>query len=207
MITMQTNQIISSPDQPTSIFLAQTRETLIDTEIYSRFIYSCENNFRRSRFYKAYKCNVMNCIGNRDAMMASINSDMADIELHHHFPELKHAAIMICEHTLNTKGCVTTFEIVKELEEAHRNNMMAVILLSATQHQAYHADPSAFISLAQCYGDPFKFIDKYLDGMTLDIAFKMLLQLKQEEVYNKKSFSANMVKARDQIKDFSGLVV
>ena len=202
---MQNNPIITAPDQPTYIMLAQTRETLIDTEIYSRFIYSCENNFRRSRFYKSYKANVMNVIGDRDQMMASINSSMTDIELHHHFPTLKQAAIMITEHILNTKGCVTTFEVVNALEDAHRNNMMAVILMSTTQHQVHHADPTNFISLTQCYGDPFKFIDKYIDGMTLDIAFNMLLQLKQEEQYNKKSFSPNMIRARDQIKSFSGL--
>ena len=131
--------------------------------------------------------------------MAGITNDMADLELHHNFPTLKQATIMIIEHLLNTQGCVTTFEVVKLLEEAHRNNWMGVIILSKTQHQVFESDPSSFISLSQCYGNPFRFLDKYIDGMTLDISFKMLLHLKLETEYNNKSYSPNMIKARDQI--------
>lgn len=199
MSVLQNNPSLFDPAQATAIFFAQTRDTLIDTDIYSRFVYSCENNFRRSRFYKAYKCNVMNMGLNRDQNMASITSDMTDLELHHNFPTLKQATIMIIEHMLNTKGCVTTFEVVNELKEVHRKNWMAVIILSETQHQIYHSDPSNFISLTQCYGNPFAFIDHYIDGMTLDISFKLLLQLKLEEQHNNKSYSPNMIKVREQI--------
>jgi hypothetical protein len=199
MSTLNNNPAISDQSQPNAIFFAQTRDTLIDTDIYQRFVYSCENNFRRSRFYKDYKSSIMNKGLYRDQNMASITSDMANIEMHHNFPTLKQATIMIIEHMLNTKGCVTTFEVVKELEEAHRNNWMAVIMLTETQHQVHESNPSSFISLTQCYGNPFKFIDKYIDGMTLDISFKLLLHLKLEEEYNKKSYSPTMIKARDQI--------
>ena len=199
MSILTNNPVIADPSQVNAIFFAQTRESLIDTEIYSRFIYSCENNFRRSRSYKDYKGSIMNRGLNRDMNMANITSDMADLELHHHFPTLKQATIMIAEHMLNTKGCVTTFEVIRALEEAHRNNWMGVIILSKTQHQVFESDPTSFISLAQCYGDPFKFLDNYIDGMTLDISFKMLLHLKLETEYNNKSYSPNMVKAREQI--------
>ena len=162
------NPMIFDPSSPNAIFFAQTRDTLIDTEIYSRFVYSCENNFRRSRFYKSYKSNIMNKGLNKDQFMANITSDMADLELHHNFPTLKQATIMI-------------------------------IILSRTQHMVHESDPTSFISLTQCYGDPFKFIEHYIDGMTLDISFKLLLHLKLEGEYNNKSYSPNMVKAREQI--------
>lgn len=199
MSSIENNPIIADQSQPNAIFFAQTRDSLIDTDIYSKFVYSCENNFRRSRFYKDYKCDIMNRGLYRDQMMASITSEMADLELHHHFPTLKQATIMITEHMLNTKGCVTTFEVVRALEEAHRNDWMSVIILSETQHQVFHSDSSIFISITQCAGDGFKFIDEYIDGMTLDISFKLLLQLKLETEYNNKSFSPSMVKARNQI--------
>lgn len=194
--------MIANPNEPTAVYFAQTRDTLIDTEIYSRFIYSCENNFRRSAFYRGYKGCVMRLGLNRDQNMAGITSEMADLELHHHFPTLKQASIIISEHLLNQKGCVTTFEVCRMLEEAHRQNIMGIIILSKTQHQAYHADPANFISLKQCLGNPFIFIDKYIDGMTLDISYKMLLQLKMEEQYTE-SFSPNMVRARQQLLDWS----
>lgn len=202
MITMDKNPIIMDPGSDHCITLAVTRSSLIDTDIYSRFIYSCENNFRRLAFYKSYKCYLMNMGFNKDQNMPGITSEMADIQLHHHFPTLKQASIMITEHLLNVKGCCTTFEVVQLLEQAHRNNWFSVIFLSQTQHEVYHSDPSNFISLKQCVGDGWKFIDNYIDGMTLDIAFKMLLQLKMEEQYGE-SFSPNLVKARDQIKDWS----
>lgn len=193
------NPVIFDPNQVISISFAQTRDTLIDTDIYSRFVYSCENNFKRSKFYKDYKCNVMNKGLFRDQNMASITSEMADIELHHNFPTLKQATIMIIEHMLNTKGSVTTFEVIRALEEAHRNNWMGVIMLSETQHQKHHADSIDFISLSQCYGNPFMFLDKYIDGMTLDISYKLLLHLKLEEEYNHESYNPNIIKARNQI--------
>jgi hypothetical protein len=202
MITLENNPAIFDPGSEYCITLAATRSTLIDTDIYSRFIYSCENNFRRLGFYKNYKSFLMNMGLNRDQNMAGITSEMADIQLHHHFPTLKQAAIMITEHLLNTKGCATTFEVVQLLENAHRNNWFSVIFLSQTQHEVFHSDPSNFISLKQCVGDGWKFIDTYIDGMTLDISFKLLLQLKMEEQYGE-SFSPNLVKAREQIKDWS----
>lgn len=202
MITVDNNPIIYSPTEPNFISLAATRDTLIDTDIYSRFVHSCENNFRRSIFYKGYKNFLMRLGMNRDQQMAGITSEMANIELHHHFPTLKQATIMIIEHQLNTKGCTTTFEVVDLLEKAHRNNWFSVIFLSETQHQVHHSDPTDFISLKQCIGDGFKFLDTYIDGMTLDISFNMLLQLKQEEQYGE-SYSPNLVKAREQILDWS----
>ena len=139
---------------------------------------------------------------NRDAHQAGITSDMAELDLHHHFPTLKQASIMIIEHTLNTKGCVTSMEVVDSLVQAHRNNWISVIFLSKTQHQVHHANPADFISLKQCAGDGFEFINRYIDGMTLDIAYNMLLQLKQEEQHGK-SFTPEMVKGRDDILDWS----
>ena len=78
---------------------------------------------------------------------------------------LMQATIMIIEHMLNVKGCVTTFEVSQALEEAHRNNEICIIILDETEHQKYHADPSEFISIRQCFGKPFDFIDKYIDGI------------------------------------------
>lgn len=193
------NPCICDPSLPNAIFLKQTRDTLIDTEIYSRFIYSCENNFRKSNFYRGYKDSIMRMGLNRDQHMANITSEMADIELHHHFPTLKQAAIMITEHILNEKGSVDTFDVINALKEAHRNNMFAIIMMTKTRHEAYHANPSDFISLTQCIGYPFRFLDKYIDGMTLDISFKMLLQLKLEEEHNFKSYTPEMIKARKDI--------
>ncbi len=204
MVNIDTvNPIIGLPGSFETIQFYQTRDTLIDTEEYSKFIYAVENAFRRSRFYKDYKCSIMNFGLDFDAEMRGINGEMTDIELHHLMPTLKDAAIMITEHILNTRGRVCTFEVIKALEDAHRNNMLSVVMLTATMHQSFHNDPNAFLSLSQCYGDPFKFLQEYKDGLTLDIAFKWLLQLKMEDQFGQKTNWLNIPKQREILLDWS----
>ena len=203
MITLQNNPIVVSPSHPYGIPFAITRDVLTDTDIYSRFIYNIENQFRKSKFYKDYRASLYNLGLNRSQKSANITSDMASLEMHHNFLELKFATIMIIEHLLNIKGCVTSFEVINELEECHRQNMFPVIILTVTEHQVHHSDPTDFISLRQCASsDTFAFILKYLDGMQLDIAYKMLLHLKLEKQHGE-SFSPNTIKVRDLLLDWS----
>ena len=197
------NPIIGDPSQPITIQLAQTRETLMDTETYIHFIYSVENQFRKSRFYKDYKCSIMSKGLNFDQEMRGINSDMATIELHHHLPTLKDAAIVLTESLINTIGKATTFDVIKLLEEAHRNNIMGVIMLTETNHQLYENNAGAFLSITQLHGQPFKFLEMYGKYFTLDIAFKWLLQFKQEEQYNYKTVWPMIARAREELLDWS----
>ena len=203
MIDINLNPIIGDPSLFTTVQFYQTRETLMDTEEYMKFIYSVENQFRRSRFYRDYKCSIMQKGIDFDQEMKGITSEMASIELHHHLPTLKDAAIAITEYIVNSIGKVCTFDVIQALEDAHRQNMMGIIMLSSTNHQLYESDPTAFISISQLYGNPFAFLDKYGKGFTLDISFKWLLQFKQEEQYGNKTCWSNIAKARKQFLDWS----
>ena len=192
------NPYIYDEQQGYSVYFKQTRDTLLDTQEYISFVYNIDNKFKRSAFYKDFKSSLMDKGFYRDQMHASITSDMTNIEMHHNGLTLKFMTIMIIEHLLNVNGCVNTFEVIRALEEAHRNHEIAVVMLSETEHQKFHSDPCAFISFKMCVGDPFAFIDRYIDGMTQDIAFALLLHLKQEEQYNG-SYSPNEIRARDEI--------
>ena len=192
------NPIVVSPDGSSVIYFRQTRETLIDSEIYLRLLRSAEHSFRRSAFYKDYKYNIMSMGINMDQRRPAINSEMADIELHHNFITLEFMTIMIAETMLNKYGYVDSILLRAALEEEHRNNRICGIMLTTTEHQAHHSNPSDFISIKQCFGNPFEFIDRYISGMTLDISFKLLLHLKQEEQYGG-SYDANQIRCRDQI--------
>ena len=205
MINAQYNPIIQSPDN-TEIYFSQTRDTLLDTELYSRFIHNIENTFRRSEFYRQYKSFVLGNGLDRDSMMPNINGNAANIELHHHLPTLLQATIMIVEHQLNVNGCVNTFEVIELLEQSHRNNEFGIVMLSEVQHQAFHSNPLYFISLKQCWGDPFKFIKKYIDGMTIDIAFNILMQFRLEDQYGD-TYAPDRVKAREEIKSYANYVL
>ena len=192
------NPIIDSPNMETAIFFKQTNETLIDSEIYSRFIYNAQRQFYQSRFYKDYKSFIMGLGLNMDMQHPNITSEMADLELHHQLPTLKQALIILSQYMLHTKGEVNTFELIQLIEEAHRNHEISVIILSKTAHQFYHSNPSNFISLKNCIGNGLKFIDKYWQHLTLDISFDLLLKLKQEMQYNG-SYNPIELKARDEI--------
>lgn len=206
MINYNNNPIIFNDNEPNGIFLAQTRDTLMDPEIYKSFLYSAQTNFRKSKFYTDYKADLMFKGLDRDQRHAAITSDMAPIEMHHNFITLNFMSIILTEHTLNTKGCITTFELMSLLEEQHRKNRVAVIMLSETEHQKHHDDPTDFISLKQCFCPHiFDFINLYMDGITLDICYKLLLHLKQEEQYGE-SFSPNMARARDQLLNWKHLI-
>lgn len=203
MIYNQTNAVIGDPSQINHIQFYQTMETLMDPDEYIRFIYSVENQFKRSRFYRDYKHYIYNQGLDFDQSMRGISSDMADIELHHHLPTLKDAAIVITESFLQTTGQVCTFDVINGLIEAHRENMMGVIMLSSTNHQKQRTDPTVFISITQLRGYPFKFLDKYGKHFTIDIAYKWLLQFRQEEQYENKTVWNSIAKARQQLLDWS----
>ena len=46
-ITIQNNPIIYDPNNEFGICFAQTRDTLMDTDIYKRFVYNIANKFRK----------------------------------------------------------------------------------------------------------------------------------------------------------------
>lgn len=192
------NPILDSPEMENAIFFKQTTDTLLDTDIYSRFIYNAQRQFYQSRFYKDYKSFVMSLGFDMDMQHPNITSEMADLDLHHNFPELKQVFIILSQYLLKTKGSCNTFELIQLAEEAHRKNQISVILLSKTYHQEYHSNPSSFISLKNCVGNGLEFIDKYWQYLTLDISFDLLLKLKQEEQYNG-SYNPFQIKARDEI--------
>ena len=197
-----TNPTLYDPTIGTVAPLMQTPETMIDTELYGHFINSIENQFRRSRFYRAYKANIYALGFNYDQMMRGITSDMAEQELHHHLPTLRDAAICITEYCLRTYGGVSTFDVIRLLEECHRQNIMGVMMLSATNHQNFHNDPSAFISVTQLIGNPFKFIESFGQYAPMGILMAWALQWKQEEQHGGCSYWPLIAKARVELKSW-----
>ena len=53
------NPTLRSPSSVYEISLMQTKETLADIDNYARFINNAISQFRHSKFYKAYKANLM----------------------------------------------------------------------------------------------------------------------------------------------------
>lgn len=159
---------------PEPILFEQTRQTLIDVERYKAFIDNSIRRFRGSRSYKGYKAYLM-CMGlDRCQILGNINTDMADIEMHHNFITIFDIGVLISQHILNTIGKITSFDLIALLIQEHRANNIPIVMLSKTAHQIYHDNPEFYIPLSMTFGKWWDLLIKYRYGITLDIAYKVI---------------------------------
>jgi hypothetical protein len=171
------NPSLRSPNTEFDLLFYQTRETLMDVDVYRNFIKNVLGRFRRSKYYKSYKSYLMSLGMDRCQVMGNITSeDVGErgIELHHNILNLFDIAIMMCEHTLNTVGMISTFDLMQLLIQEHFENNIPIVFLSETMHQMYTNDPNAYIPPEMTFGKWWMLLYKYRYGITLDIAYKVV---------------------------------
>lgn len=205
--TYQENQnpVVNSPYSTFSISFYQTRESLMDIDTYRSFLKNCESRFRHSATYSNYKGFLIGLGLDRCQVHGFINTNMegVDIEMHHAILTLFDICLMITEHLLNTVGYVTTFDVVQALKEEHKANNIALVMLSKTPHQLYHANSGQFyIHPKMCFGNWPRLIEKYKDGLTQDVAFKLLYYLKRA-IDENGTQDDGLLDLRDKIKEWS----
>ena len=167
------NPTIKSPNCPYELSFFQTKSTLMDISLYKKFLHNSISRFRRSATYKNYKRYLCEVLGmNRCQVMSNIDSDMADIEMHHNFITIFDIALLITEHVINTKGYICTFDLVQLLKEEHKANRIPIVMLSKTVHQMYHNNPDFVLPARMCVGYWQELLIKYNKGITLEIANK-----------------------------------
>lgn len=175
------NPTLTTTDRIYEAPFAQTKESLIDIDLYKRFLKSAIGMFRTSRTYKNYKSHLMQLGLNFSQVRSNIRSDgefeMATIEMHHNIMTIFDIALILTEHVLNTRGCVTTFDIYDLLKQEHINHRVCVVMLDKTAHQQVHADRDFIIPPSMCFGDWITFLSMYKDGITRDVAFKIMYYL------------------------------
>lgn len=199
------NPIVKSPNSTYSISFYQTRESLMDIDTYRNFLKNCESRFRHSVTYSNYKGFLIGLGLDRCQIHGFIHADMegVDIEMHHAILTLFDICLMITEHLLNTVGYVTSFDVVQALKEEHKANNIALVMLSKTPHQIYHANPTEFyIHPDMCFGNWPRLIEKYKKGLTQDVAFKLLYYLKTA-IEKDKTDDKGLLDLRDNIKRWS----
>lgn len=172
-----------SPNSPFEISFAQTRETLMDIEVFKAFLDNAIARFRHSRTYKHYKAHLMEMGLNRCQFHGNIKSDidqeMATIEMHHNILTIFDVALIITEHMLNVQGAITTFDLVELLKMEHINHRVCTVMLSKTAHQLVHSDPNFVIPPSMCFGNWPEFLQLYHTGITRDICFKLIYYIKK----------------------------
>lgn len=196
------NPTISSPNSEYAIPFYQTRDSLTDVDVYRQFLKNVEMRVRKSETYKNYKSFLMGLGFDHCQIHGYINSTMATIEMHHCILTMFDIAMLITEHLLNTVGYVSTFDVVQLIKEEHKAGNIALVMLSKTPHQVYHADKSFFIHPDMCVGNWPNLIKKYNKGLTQDLAFNLLYYIKKA-IDIGCTDDSGLLELREYIKDWS----
>jgi hypothetical protein len=176
------NPTLRSPCAEFDLPFYQTKETLMDVDIYRNFLKNVESRFRASKEYKAYKSYLIEYLGiNRCQIMGNITTEDATIELHHNVLGLFDICLLISSHIVNTVGVICTFDLLEILIKEHWANRVGVTFLSKTAHQMYTNDPDGFIPPDQTFGKWWELLYDYRYGITLNIANKVINYLKKYE--------------------------
>lgn len=180
----------------------QTKESLMDVEVYRNFLNNAIARFRHGRAYTHYKGYLYDLGMDHCQIHSALSADMVDLEMHHMILTIFDIAMMITEHVINTTGYISTFDLVYLLKQEHKNNNIPLVMLSKTPHQVYHNEPMFFIHPDMCIGNWKVLLDKYKYGITQNIAFKLLAYFK--EASEKDTSDDNeYLKLYDEILDWS----
>lgn len=201
-IMIQNNPTLFSPSALYVLPFYFTKEASMDTDEYRNFISNAVGRFHRSRTYKGYKSHLYQLGLDHCQVHGNISSEMANIEMHHMIITIRDIAFIITEHILNTIGYISTFDLVTLLKQEHRENHIPLVMLSLTPHQLYHDDPMFFIHPRMVIGKWDIFLEKYNQGISKDIAFKLLSYFKHADETNETDDN-RLLDLRDQILDWS----
>ena len=196
------NPTIYSPNSAIHLPFYQDKETLSDIDSYKRFLSNAEARFRHSRTYTSYKAYLMQLGLDHCQFFGNINADMADVEMNHVILTLFDDLLIITEHTINTVGRISTFDLIDMIKDAHKKNMIPIVMMSSTVHQLYHDDPNFFVHPSQVFGKWWEFLDTYKYGITQEIAIKLLYYIRNS-IDEADSNDNDILKLRDSIADWS----
>lgn len=203
------NPSIHSPNCSWDLQFYATAESFVDIEFYKRFLDSAIHRFRTSKTYKNYKSYLMELGMNRCQILGNIDESMADIEMHHNFLTIFDIALMITEHTINTKGYISTFDLVLLLKQEHKNNRIPLVMLTKTVHQLYHNNEDFVIPAQYCFGYWQDLLIRYNKGITRDIAYKCLNFIQKsmeiQQIGADAQLANNLLQLRNDIIDWSDL--
>ncbi|MBR6289220.1 MAG: hypothetical protein IKR19_07795 [Acholeplasmatales bacterium] len=195
------NPIVRSPNATTDLYFYQTKETLMDVDVYRNFLKNAESRFRASKEYKLYKHYLIEYLGiDRCQIFGNITVDDAEIELHHNVLGLFDICLLISSHIVNTIGMITTFDLVELLIQEHYANRVGVTFLSKTAHQKFTNDPDGYLPPDMTFGKWWELLSRYKYGITYDIANKVIKYINK---YNKELPPSVQIMQNDEILSYS----
>ena len=179
----QHNPTLHSPYAEFDLQFYQTKDTLMDVDVYRNFLKNVERRFRASREYKAYKAYLIEYIGlDRCQIFGNVSIEDANVELHHNVLGLFDICLLISSHVVNTVGYISTFDLIQLLIQEHYSNRVGVTFLSKTAHQVFTNDDDGYIPPEQTFGKWWELLSIYRYGITYNIANKVISYINK---YNK----------------------
>ena len=198
------NPTLTSPYSPFSLPFYQTRETLIDIELYQKFLSNAIRQFRKTNVYRHYKAFLMELGLDKSQIHSNITSEMADLEMHHNILTIFDIAVILTEHTLNKYGYISTFDLINMLRIEHTKHRVQLVMIDQTTHQLFHnTNGEVFFHPDMCVGKWWDFLELYHDGITPDIIKKVMIYINKAEELGV-STDGNYSVLRQKIKDWSG---
>ena len=169
------NPVVRSPYAANDLYFYQTKDTLMDVDVFRNFLKNAESRFRACKEYKAYKSYLIEQLGiNRCQILGNITTEDADVELHHNILGLFDICLLITSHIINTVGIISTFDLVQMLIEEHKANRVGITFLSSTVHQVYTNSYDSYIPPEMTFGKWWELLERYKYGITYDIASKVI---------------------------------
>ena len=196
------NPTLCSPSSAYELPLMQTRESMVDVDLYSKFVHNAINLFRGLRVYKNYKAYLMELGLDHCQYFHNINSNMATLEMNHCVLTIFDVAVMITEHFLNTYGYVSVPHVVAKLREEHTSNRVPLVMMCKTVHQLYHNGENFYTHPNQVFGKWVELLQKYQNGITPDICTKVLYYIRRS-FEEGQSTDEGLLECAQQIKNWS----
>lgn len=202
------NPTINSPYAPYALQFYQTRETMLDTETYKRFLDNAISQFRKMVFYKHYKGYLMGLGLDHCQVMPGVTSENVGdkgIEMNHNFLTIFDIALLLTEHVLNTVGYICTFNLIHLLRVEHQANRIPIVMLNQTVHQIYHNSDDMVFPAQMCFGYWIELLLKYSRGITPVIAKKVINYINRSidnEEYNANVIN-DLLSLRDNVEGWS----
>ena len=201
------NPTIASPNSPFELPFKQTRDSLMDVESYKAFLDNAMSAFRHSKTYRNYKSFLIELGMDKCQVHGNITTEMVgaeNIEMHHNMLTLFDIAIILTEHTLNTIGSITTFDLIKMLKDEHKAHRIQLVMLTKTPHELYHDNSEFFIHPSMCIGKWWEFLYMYRDGITREIANKIIRYL-DRAIIEGKTNDNGLLNLRNDIYNWSAM--
>ena len=174
----------------------------MDIDVYTNFIKNAVSRFRRSRTYTHYKGYLMNLGMDHCQLHSNIYADMATIEMHHNMLTIFDIAVILTEHTINTVGYITSYDLVNLLKKVHTENKVQLVMLSLTAHQLYHNANGMYLHPDMCFGNWMAFLEEYKYGITIELANKVINYVNYA-ISLGDTHTGELLKLRDKIQDWS----